>query len=205
MISLEHVSFSYRKKGSMVLRDISLTAEDGRCTVLMGENGSGKSTAIAIMAGILTPNEGKVTRSGSLGYVPQDSALFDDMTVMENLKFFAGIAGKELPADLGALPFDIAEFRGKKVGSLSGGMKKRVSIACALIGNPQTILLDEPHSSLDAHYRAVLSETVASLRKAGKCIIYVGHREDEYMDFCDTRYLLSGGALSPCPAVEIYH
>lgn len=204
MISLEHISFSYRKKSPPVLSDVSLTANDGCCTVLMGENGSGKSTAISIMAGILTPGSGKVTRKGTLGYVPQDSSLFDDMTVLENLKFFAGIADKELPADKNTLPFDIAEFIDKRVGSLSGGMKKRVSIACALIGEPQNLLLDEPHSSLDAHYRAVLSETVAVLRRMGKCVIYVGHREDEYIDFCDDRYLLSGGAVTLCPTVKIH-
>lgn len=199
MIRLEQVAFSYTKNGPLVLKNASFTAGDGKCTVLVGENGSGKSTAIGIIAGILRCTAGKAEHTGKLGYVPQESALFDDMTVLENLTFFAALSGKKLPEDKKAFPFDISEFLSKKVGNLSGGMKKRVSLACMLAGDPQTILLDEPHSALDAHYRGELSELIKKLRDEGKCILYVGHRVDEYIGFCDERYLLSDGVISPYP------
>lgn len=198
MIVLSHLSFSFGKNDTDVLHDISFTAPDGSCTVLTGANGAGKSTLVAILAGILTPKSGTAKHTGKLGYLPQDPSLFDDMTVRENLIFFTRLAGTHLPPPE-ELPFGVGEFSDKRVGELSGGMKKRVSLACVLTGNPDTLLLDEPCAALDISYRAELTETIRTLRRAGKCILYIGHTEEEYRPFCNRRYLLENGKLTDLP------
>ncbi|MBO5305835.1 MAG: ABC transporter ATP-binding protein [Clostridia bacterium] len=202
MLELLHVSFSYGKHKPNVLTDVSLTAKDGKCTVLVGENGAGKSTLVGLLAGTLKAKSGNVTHTGRLGYLPQGSALFDDMTARENLLFFAKLYGVPIPSP-DSLPFGVSEFLGKRAGELSGGMKKRLSLACMLIGNPDTLLLDEPAASLDAHNRAILAETITDLRAKGKCILYIGHSEEEYRDFCDARYLLSDGTVTEYPFYKI--
>lgn len=198
MLELSHVSFSYGKHKPNVLTDASLTAKDGACTVLVGENGAGKSTLLGLLAGTLKAKSGTVMHTGRLGYLPQDSALFDDMTARENLLFFSRLYGVKLPSDE-MLPFGISEFLGKRAGELSGGMKKRLSLACMLLGEPDTLLLDEPAASLDAQNRALLAEVITDLRTKGKCIFYIGHNEEEYREFCDARYLLSEGTVVEYP------
>ncbi len=201
MIEMSHLTFSYGKHTPNILTDVSLVAEDGECTVLCGENGAGKSTLVGLLAGILQPSGGTVRHTGRLGYLPQESALFDDMSARDNLKFFAKLYGTKLPQD-SELPFGTADFLGKKAGELSGGMKKRLSLACMLIGKPDTLLLDEPSAALDAEHRKELVQLLSSLRKEGKCILYIGHDVQDYRELCDKRYLLSGEKISPYPFVE---
>lgn len=194
MIELKNISFSYHKKGPEILKEASLVAPDGACTVLTGENGAGKSTLVGILAGILKPLGGQLSVTGRLGYLPQEPSLFDDMTAKENLVFFAKLSKHRLPAP-DELPFGVAEFLGKKAGELSGGMKKRLSLACTLLSDPDTLLLDEPAAALDAHYREELKTRLLALRDAGKCLLYIGHSPEEYAEFCDRHYFLSDGRL----------
>ena len=201
MFELSHLTFSYGKHKPNILTDISLVAKDGTCTVLCGENGAGKSTLVGLLAGTLHPQSGTVRHTGRLGYLPQESALFDDMSAKDNLRFFAKLYGISLPAD-SKLPFGVSAFLNKKAGELSGGMKKRLSLACMLIGDPDTLLLDEPSAALDKEHRAELVQILLSLRQREKCILYIGHNEQEYRMLCDARYLLSEGKLSPYPLVE---
>ena len=201
MIELSHLTFSYGKNKPNILTDVSLVARDGACTVLCGENGAGKSTLVGLLAGVLKPTGGTVRHTGRLGYLPQESALFDDMSARDNLKFFAKLYGVSLPKD-SDLPFGVSEFLGKKAGELSGGMKKRLSLACTLIGNPDTLLLDEPSAALDSEHRQQLVQVLLTLRNQGKCIFYIGHEENEYREICDARYLLNEKKIIPCPIVE---
>lgn len=194
MLELSHVSFSYGKGKPNILTDATLTAPDGTCTVLVGENGAGKSTLVGLLAGTLKADHGRVTHTGRLGYLPQESALLDDMTARENLLFFSKLYGVPKPKDK-ELPFGVAEFLDKRAGELSGGMKKRLSLACTLLGNPDTLLLDEPCASLDAHNQKLLTDILQDLRRNGKCILYIGHNEEEYRAFCDKRYRLCDGTV----------
>ena len=178
-VEVNRVSFAYRKK--TVLSDISFHVQEGECLAIVGANGRGKSTLLAILAGILKPKAGTVC-CGKIGYLPQNIALFEDMTVEDNLSFFAGLAKCEVPE---CLPFRLDNKRKERVSRLSGGQKRQVSIACALLGEPKVLLLDEPAAGLDVEYREALLQLLEEKKKAGCTILYVGHEPLELVDICD--------------------
>ena len=188
MLEVQSLSFSYRKKP--IVSGLSFQALPGTVTVLAGPNGSGKSTTLSLIAGVLRPDSGTIRADGRIGYVPQGIALFEDMSVRDNLRFFAQEAHAEIPAEL---PFGIGGFLGKRVSALSGGMKKRVSITASLIGDPEILLFDEPVESLDLIFRDELAEVIRSLRASGRTILYAGHETGEYADFYDRMIFIGGG------------
>ncbi|MBQ8727350.1 MAG: ABC transporter ATP-binding protein [Oscillospiraceae bacterium] len=190
MIKLDKISFSYGK--TKILNNISLTAETGKCIVIAGPNGSGKSTLLSIIAGARKASDGKVEISDKIGYVPQGIALFEDLSVKENVKFFAAV-NKIKVSDLNKLPFNLTPIANKKVSKLSTGMKKRVSIVCALVSDPYVIILDEPCAALDIIYRDELLELINELKNNGKTIIYVGHDFNEISRIYDTLLLIKNG------------
>ena len=188
-IRFEGVEFSFgTRRAHSVLRDLSFEARPGECVVIAGTNGSGKTTLLTLAAGIRKPHAGRVEISGRVGYVPQGSALLEDATVEENLRFFADLAGAAVPDPL---PFEVGNWLGRRVSRLSGGMKKQVSIACAMAGDPETLLLDEPCGALDIRFRESLAGLVKSWKAAGKTILYVGHDPAEFHPFCDRMLFLS--------------
>lgn len=180
MINVQQVSFAYGRE--TLFRDLSFRAGAGECAVLAGPNGSGKSTLLSLISGVLKPSAGTIQTEGSLTLIPQGTALFEDMTVEENLLFFAGLRHAGVPKEL---PFSLNRYRKKKLSALSGGSKKRVSIACALLGNPQNILFDEPCAGLDIKYQEELSELILQLKAGGCTILYAGHEPLEYIRFFD--------------------
>lgn len=188
MVTLCDVSFSYGKR--QILKDLSFSVGPGECLVLAGPNGSGKSTAVSLIAGVLRPDSGVISVQGSVGFVPQGTALFEDMSVGENLRFFAGIQNCDVPEKL---PFGVERYRKLRVCRLSGGMKKQVSIACALLGEPQVILMDEPCASLDICYREELTAIIRDLKAKGCAVIYVGHEPMEFAPFYDRLVFLKDG------------
>lgn len=190
MIKLDKISFSYGK--TKILNNISLTAETGKCIVIAGPNGSGKSTLLSIIAGARKASDGKAEISDKIGYVPQGIALFEDLSVKENVKFFAAV-NKIKVSDLNKLPFNLTPIANKKVSKLSTGMKKRVSIVCALVSDPYVIILDEPCAALDIIYRDELLELINELKNNGKIIIYVGHDFNEISRIYDTLLLIKNG------------
>lgn len=190
MIKLNNISFSYGK--TQILNNISFSAKEGNCIVIAGPNGSGKSTLLSVIAGARKASDGKININGKIGYVPQGIALFEELSVKENIKFFASVNKIKLP-DPDALPFDIAPIMNKKVSRLSTGMKKRVSVVCALISDPDIIILDEPCAALDIIYRDELLELINKLKKDGKTIIYVGHDFNEISRVYDNILLIKNG------------
>lgn len=192
-VEVNQISFSYRKKP--VLSDISFRAEEGECLAVVGANGRGKSTLLAILAGILKPKEGTTVCYGKVGYLPQSISLFEDMTVEDNLRFFAGLAKCEVPNEL---PFRLDDKRNERVGKLSGGQKRQVSIACALLGEPKVLLLDEPAAGLDVEYRESLLQLLKEKKEAGCTILYVGHEPLEVADICD-KLLFLGETVAVYP------
>ncbi len=181
MVRSDAISFAYGK--SEIIKSLSFSVNDGECLVFAGPNGCGKSTALGIISGALKSSSGTVQTNGKIGYIPQGSALLEDATVEENLRFFAKLAKSSVPKEL---PFSVSEYMSKRVSHLSGGMKKQVSIACALIGAPKIILLDEPCAALDIAFRDELTDIIAEWKRQGKTVIYVGHDPNEFYTFFDT-------------------
>jgi len=188
MLSVSSLTFSYNR--GPLIEGLSFAAAPGECVVLAGPNGSGKSTALSLIAGVLKPDSGSISAEGRIGYVPQGIALFEDMSVADNLAFFADLAGVKPPKDLA---FGVGRFLKKKVAALSGGTKKRVSIVCALLGDPENLLFDEPCTGLDVQYRDELAELILRLKAEGRCILYVGHETSEFAAFYDRMVFLGNG------------
>lgn len=187
MIELNNISFSYGKRS--ILKNLSFSAGAGECVVLAGPNGSGKSTALSVAAGVLRPVSGTVSVRGTVGFAPQGTALFEDMTVKDNLCFFAGLRKCGVPE---TLPFGVERYLNTRVSRLSGGMKKQVSITCALLGDPEVLLLDEPCESLDVEFREELARIIAGAKARGGTVVYVGHEPLEFAGFYD-RLVFFGG------------
>lgn len=179
LLNIHRVKKSFGDR--VVLDDVSLDLKRGDIALLVGANGSGKSTLLRCVAGltafegtarILGANPRKAARRGLIGYLPQLVALPQSVTVGEVITFFARLRKVNLrsQADLGAampLPDGFLPHLDLSIGTLSGGMRRRVALAAAIIGSPPLVLLDEPAASLDEEHSASLWETMQALRAAG--------------------------------------
>jgi len=183
MLKAENLSFSYGRK--KVFEHLDFSADKGQCLVLFGANGAGKSTLLSVLAGLKKPKGGKLTLpEGRVGYVPQHGGIFEDMSIGDNLRFFAGLQDAT-DALKGPLPFGFDPSDKRKVSTLSGGNKKKLSILCSLIARPSLLLLDEPCAGLDLRYRAELTEILREEKIRGTIIVYAGHEPGEFETFFD--------------------
>lgn len=209
MIEVNHLKKSYGRK--KILKDVSLRAESGRCIGIIGANGCGKSTLLSILAGIQKPDEGEILYFGEkagrdsrfflkyTGYVPQEHPLIPELTVRDNLSLWFADSGKNLEEELeSGLLYDlgIREFLKKKVKHLSGGMKKKVSIACAVARKVPILILDEPGAALDLPSKRDIQNYMRQYAEAGGTVILSSHEEGE-IGICDELYALTGGFLVP--------
>ncbi|MCL2565410.1 MAG: ABC transporter ATP-binding protein [Defluviitaleaceae bacterium] len=195
MIKAENISKSYAK--ALVLDGIDFTAGAGKSTVIVGRNGAGKSTFLSILAGFLQPDGGSVATNGKIAFCPQNDNLFEELTVKDNLLFWAKASGGSFDLDnlnLSGL-FEVDKYIHKKICHLSGGMKKCVAILCALTVDAKILVLDEPFSGLDIFYKNILLKAFKELRSQGNCIIYTSHNIDEITGLDNTIYTLSNGKL----------
>jgi ABC-2 type transport system ATP-binding protein len=209
-LALDTVRVRYGRRTAVA--GLTLRVRGGEVVGLLGPNGSGKSTTLAVCAGVLDPVEGTVTvdgvspgrdRSGyarRVGFVPQDVALYDELTVADNLTFFGhlyGVHGRVLENRIaaGLDLVGLADRARHRVGTLSGGMQRRVNVACALVHEPAVLLLDEPTAALDPASREDLYQTLAQLRDAGRAILLTTHHLDEAEHWCDRVGVLAGGRL----------
>ncbi len=208
MIEISKIKKSYGKKA--ILTAASFSMPEGTCTGIIGKNGSGKSTLLSILAGVCKAEgaffyqgkdllKEKKLRQNLVAYVPQGLPLFPELTGLDNLLLWYKCRKKDLSERLEKdllLNLQIKDLLNLKVNKMSGGMKKKLSIACALSENPQILLLDEPTSALDICARMQIKEYLDKFRKAGKSIILVTHNEDE-IRFCNQCFMLNNGILSP--------
>lgn len=186
MITFNEISFSYGKK--QIIKDISFQVKPAECLVLAGENGSGKSTILKLLAGIIKPSSGKIQMDGTVGYIPQGIALFEDMTVLDNIRFFSSMSKESL----GELPFNLEKYKNVKVSKLSGGLAKILSITCAIVTNPINFLYDEPCANLDVKYAETIKKIIKLQKKQKASIVYVAHSYDEFCDFYDKLLFIDG-------------
>jgi len=188
---------------------LNLEIEKGQLYGLIGPNGSGKTTVIKMLVGLLRPTSGKAQVLGEsvpvkesiakMGYMPQEMAIYSDLTVHENIELFGqlysmGSESLEKRENELLKMVDLSGRRDSLVAHLSGGMKHRVSLACALIHDPEVVFLDEPTVGVDPELRAGFWEYFANLKASGKTIVLTTHYMDEAVR-CDTVGMMRTGDL----------
>ena len=185
-----HVAYSY--DGRQVLRDVSFRLEPGRITILTGAAGCGKSTVLGLLCRSLKPEAGKVRLPRRVGFVPQEDALLAYRTVAENVAFFARLFRSRAPK---ALPGRLEPYRDETVASLSGGLRKQLTVAIACLGTPELLLLDDPCASLDVVARQEIRTLMTEVREKGTAVLWVSHDPEEYAALADRILLLSDGVI----------
>ncbi|MGY4395896.1 ABC-2 type transport system ATP-binding protein [Sphingomonas sp. UYAg733] len=197
---------AFVKGGTPALDGVSMTIEPGKMTGLVGPDGAGKTTLIRILAGLIVPDRGEARVFGKpataadrsmIGYMPQRFGLYEDLTVIENLRLYADL--RALPADEREASFnrlldftDLKRFTGRLAGKLSGGMKQKLGLACAMVRTPKLLLLDEPGVGVDPISRRELWSMVKELAGEGIGVLWSTAYLDE-AEKCDTVTLLSEG------------
>ena len=171
------------------LDGVTLRIRQGEIYGLLGPNGSGKTTLIRAIVGLVAPESGTVTVLGhmmpnldilgSVGYMTQQAALYSDLSVEENLRFFAAISGADANVTEVLKTVDLEQRRHSVVATLSGGMRQRCSLACALVHRPRLLLLDEPTVGVDPQLRVQFWDHFRDMAAAGTTIIVSSHVMDE--------------------------
>lgn len=193
----------------VALDDVSLTVAEGELFGLIGPDGAGKSTLYRILSTLISPDSGKATVCGLdtvadyrrlrdiIGYMPERFSLYPDLTVSENLRFFASLFGVNVRDNFDLIaPFfgQLSRFPHRKAGALSGGMKQKLALGCALIHRPRILLLDEPTTGVDAVSRSEFWDLLPTLRRQGITILVSTSYMDEATR-CDRIALLHRGKI----------
>ena len=178
-----------------ILKNISLTVGAGTVTLLVGSNGSGKTSLLRVLAGLARPAKGSVSCRGGVGFVAHHSMLYDSLTGRENLAFITRLDGGHAPARVDALleQMGLGHAADQRLGTYSRGMAQRLAIARALLSDPGVLLLDEPLTGLDEAAAQVVVEIIERRRHAGHAIIVASHQLVELVGCAtDVGYLVSG-------------
>jgi ABC-2 type transport system ATP-binding protein len=192
-----------------VLKDISFSLEKGQVLGLLGPNGSGKTTLLEITALAARPNAGSILMNGIdilsrpgpvrplIGYVPQDIALFEELTVMDNLLCWSQLPREQSHARIDEISaaLSLKVIAGQKVSTLSGGMKRRVNLGVALLGYPSLLVLDEPFSGVDMDHREIMQDFLKHLAVLGVSQIISGHSMEDLLPLSDKIMVLSSGQV----------
>ncbi len=210
MLDLRDLHKSYGDH--QAVKGLCFAIRPGEALGLLGPNGAGKSTTVAMIVGLITPDAGEVRLDGRrlggdadplkvrIGLVPQDLALFDDLSTKDNLALFGALYGLKGPgldqAIATALAFSGLESRSRdKVKTFSGGMKRRLNIAGALLHDPDLIILDEPTVGVDPQSRNAIFEGLEVLKDRGKTLLYTTHYMEEAERLCDRIVIVDHGQV----------
>jgi ABC-2 type transport system ATP-binding protein len=180
----------------VALKGVSLSAGRSELVAVIGPNGAGKTTLLSILAGIQAADEGEVDAAASIGWVPQQPALYGKLTVAENLMLFARLERSPDPAGTVDRMLELTDLRdraGDQVSTLSGGNRQRVNIAIGLLGEPEVLLLDEPSSALDPRQRERLWEFILRLAGGGTTVVYATHHIQEADRYANRLVVLADG------------
>ncbi|MBO6055899.1 MAG: ABC transporter ATP-binding protein [Alphaproteobacteria bacterium] len=203
-VTIEHLTKNFR--GMTAIDDLSLKIEKGKITGLIGSDGSGKTTLIRLIIGLLLPDHGKISVLGlnpetqkdelnkKIGYMPQKFGLYEDLTVIENLRLYADL--KNVAHDFEKLLefTNLKKFQTRLAGALSGGMKQKLGLACVLLGSPEFLLLDEPSVGVDPISRRDLMRMVRDLISPETTVLWSTAYLDEAHSF-DTAVVLNQGKV----------
>lgn len=200
-LAAENISKSYH--GVKVVDGVSFQVENGQVLGLIGTNGAGKSTTVSMLATLVKPDGGRILFHGEdtrkkrnymrskTGYVPQDIALYESLSGRDNLKFW-GRASRIYGAQLLEKIEYVSEAAGltsemlkKKVQEYSGGMKRRLNIAAALLKEPELLILDEPTVGVDLQSRRMILDAIQKFADHGTAVVYVGHDMEEVQQLCN--------------------
>ncbi len=210
MITAEHISKSFGDV--QAVKDVSLVAEDGKITALLGANGAGKTTSMRMIYALITPETGVVTVDGinstdnpvaaraRMGVLPDARGLYLRLTALENMAYFGRLQGmseadiksrsEELVSRLG-----MEKFANRQTDGFSQGQRVKVAIARALLHDPQNILLDEPTNGLDVMSTRAIREFLREEKARGKCILFSSHVMQEVSAVCDEITVIDAGAV----------
>ena len=192
----------------IAVNDIDLKVKKGEIFGILGPNGAGKSTLIGMICGLIKRTSGEIIYEEketkirkfkeNIGIVPQDFALYWDLTAEENIEFFCslyGFRGKDLKTRVNnVLDFvGLTDVRNKKASEFSGGMKRRLNIGCAIAHSPKLIIMDEPTVGIDPQSRNHILKSVLKLRDEGATVIYTSHYMQEVDDICDRIAIVDKG------------
>ncbi len=210
IIKLQNVTKRYDQK--VVVNSLSLEIKKGEIFGLLGPNGAGKSTTINMICGIIPMQDGSINVFGHniqkdrqkimprLGLVPQELAMHDDLKAWENLELFCGlygIKGDELKEAINkALEFTgLTEYRNKFPRTFSGGMKRRLNIACSIAHHPDLLIFDEPTVGIDPQSRNHILQSIKTLNENGATVIYTSHYMEEVEAICTRIGIMDNGNL----------
>ncbi|HKB41099.1 MAG TPA: ABC transporter ATP-binding protein [Gemmataceae bacterium] len=190
------------------VRGLDLDVETGECFGLLGPNGAGKTTTIEILEGLLEPTEGDVEVLGlrwggrdddalrqRLGISLQETRLSEKLTVHETLTLFRSFYQRGVEPDEAIAIVSLEEKAGARVGKLSGGQRQRLAVACALVGDPELLFLDEPTTGLDPQSRRQLWDVIRAFRRRGRTVLLTTHYMDEAERLCDRVAIVDQGRV----------
>ncbi len=200
------------KEGNLAVKGINLTIERGEIFSLLGPNGAGKTTTISMMSGLLTPTEGDVLIDGysivknpvevkkRIGVVPQEIALYPELSARQNLEFFGkmyDLRGAELArrCDEALETIDLKDRQKERIDKFSGGMKRRVNIAVGLLHHPLLVFMDEPTVGVDPQSRRKILDTVTALNQQGMTVLYTTHYMEEAEELSNRVGIIDHGEL----------
>ncbi|WP_286184095.1 ABC transporter ATP-binding protein [Clostridium sp. CCUG 7971] len=210
ILEIKSLKKSFGEK--QVVNGLSFKVREGEILGFLGPNGAGKSTTISMITTILDKDSGHVLFEGrevseddnnfkkSLGFVPQDIALFNDLTAYENIKFFGslyGLKGEILKVRVKEI-LELVELYDRKndyPDSFSGGMKRRLNIACSIVHKPKILIMDEPTVGIDPQSRNNILEVTKSLKEEGTTVIYTSHYMEEVESICSRIIVIDNGSI----------
>jgi ABC-2 type transport system ATP-binding protein len=201
---------------------VSFRLEPGRILGLLGPNGAGKTTTVSMLAGLITPDAGEVLVDGHrlagdadstkrrLGLVPQDLALYEELSARANLRFFGalyGLTGASLDRAVAAALelVGLAERARDRVATYSGGMKRRLNLAAGLLHDPDVLLLDEPTVGVDPQSRNAIFDNIEALKRRGKALLYTTHYMEEAERLADRLVIMDHGRVIADDTLEGLH
>ncbi len=210
MLTARGLRKSYGKL--LAVDGVSVSVAAGEIVGLLGPNGAGKSTTVAMLCGISTPDAGEISvdgiplrggahpGKGLIGLVPQDLALIDELPALDNIVLFGslyGLSGTTLKTRAAeALELvGLTDRAGSRPAAFSGGMKRRLNIACALVHDPKVLVLDEPTVGIDPQSRNHIFGSLETLRARGKALLYTTHYMEEVERLCDRIIIIDHGQV----------
>lgn len=209
ILQVRHIKKSYKKK--QVLQDVNFTVNQGECLGVIGGNGCGKSTLLSILAGMQKADEGNIIYQGEnlakrkngfkdcVAYVPQTPPVIEDLSVYDNLRLWYAsvnkVPDKELKQEI-TVRFGLDQVKDLPAGKLSGGMKKRLSIVCAMVAEAPVLVMDEPGAALDFPTKEDISNYVRDFTAKGGIVIISSHEEAE-LKLCNRILALVDGKAVP--------